>query len=301
MPKFQRYQNFIAICETGSISRAAQRLNVSPSAVSKRLMQLESELNVKLVERSTHGLAITALGERFLRRCRDIVQEVTVAEAEIREESGTLAGTLKLSIPELLVTKSFFYALEVFSAQNRRVTYEIEVSNEVCDLVDSDVNFSFRTGDLVDSRLVAQHIVDVNHVFCASPDYLKSNNIPESYKSLVDSKSLIVPSFIDLTKSLKYFFKDDTLTAKQIAACYRANNLHALCSMAEASNGVALLPQPTVQQALDEGRLINIYPEYNSPIMPLYLVYTSNRHMTMLMVRFKEYIKRELKHWPSNA
>lgn len=297
MSKFHLYQIFIAIGETGSISRAAQRMNISPSSVSKRLTQLESELGVKLVERSTHGLAVTPLGEKFLHRCRDIIQEVGVAESEIREDSGILAGTLKLSIPELLVTKSFFSALEVFSAQNSRVTFEIEVSNEVCDLVDSDVNFSFRTGELADSRLIAQHIVDVNHLFCASPAYVKNNTIPDSYKSLVDSETLIVPSFIDLTKSLKYFFKDESLTARQIAACYRANNLHALCSMAEASNGVALLPQPTVQQALDEGRLVNIYPDYTSPLMPLYLVYTSNRHMTMLMVRFKDFVKKYLKTW----
>src|SRR6266536_3139353 len=160
---------FARVIERGSFAGAAEDIGLSSSAVSKLIGRLELRLGVRLINRTTRRLALTAEGETYLKRVHEILGAIEAAEAEISSARHSPRGHLRVhSFPHFAVNW-IASALPDFFARHPHITFDFLVTNRAIDVVGENVDISFRVGELSDSTLVARKIVELTRVICASP------------------------------------------------------------------------------------------------------------------------------------
>jgi len=164
---------FERVVERGSFAAAAQDVGLSPSAVSKLISRLEHRLGVRLINRTTRRLALTAEGTTYLKRSREILAAIEAAESEIASARTSPRGHLRVHAPPVMIGDHFGPALSEFLVRYPRMTIEFLVTNRVVDLVAENVDLAMRTGQLPDSSLIASKIIDLTQIVCASPEYLE--------------------------------------------------------------------------------------------------------------------------------
>ncbi|MEA2841198.1 MAG: hypothetical protein QOF41_2528 [Methylobacteriaceae bacterium] len=169
---------FARVVERGSFGAAAQDFGLSPSAVSKLILRLEHRLGVRLINRTTRRLALTAEGATYLERSREILAAIEAAESEIASARTSPRGHLRVHAPPVMIGDHFGPGLSEFLARYPRVTVEFLVANRAIDLVAENVDVAMRTGQLPDSSMVACKIIDLTQIVCASPEYLGRHGRP---------------------------------------------------------------------------------------------------------------------------
>src|ERR1044071_8133036 len=181
---------FERVIERGSFAAAAEDVGLSASAVSKLVSRLENRLGVRLINRTTRQLALTAEGTTYLRRSREILASIEMVEAELASARNSPRGHLRVHAPPVMIGDHFAPAMTEFLARYPRITVEFLVANRTVDLVAENVDIAMRTGDLSDSSLVACKIVDLTQIVCASPDYLARHGRPMSFSDLAQHPCL---------------------------------------------------------------------------------------------------------------
>jgi len=169
---------FQRVVERGSFAGAAEDVGLSPSAVAKLITRLEQRLGVRLINRTTRHLALTAEGEIYLDRVREILSAIEAAESEVTSARALPRGHLRVHAFPVVAADHLAPALPDFLARYPHVTFDFMVTNRVVDLVGENVDLSLRIGPLEDSGLVSRKIVDLRRVVCASPSYLARNGWP---------------------------------------------------------------------------------------------------------------------------
>ena len=163
MATFQR------VAERGSFAGAAEDVDLSPSAVAKLITRLEQRLGVRLINRTTRRLALTAEGEIYLDRVYEILAAIEAAESEIVSARASPRGHLRVHAFPVIAADELAPALPDFLARYPHITFDFMVTNRSVDLVGENVDVSLRIGPLEDSALVSHKIVDLSRIVCASP------------------------------------------------------------------------------------------------------------------------------------
>ena len=169
---------FERVAARGSFAGAAGDVGLSPSAVAKLITRLEQRLGVRLINRTTRRLALTAEGETYLDRVREILGAIEAAESEIASARASPRGHLRVHTFPVIAAHELAPALPDFLARHPHITFDFMVTNRSVDLVGENVDVSLRIGPLEDSALVSRKIVDLSRVVCASPGYLASHGRP---------------------------------------------------------------------------------------------------------------------------
>jgi DNA-binding transcriptional LysR family regulator len=169
---------FARVVERGSFGAAAQDFGLSPSAISKLISRLEHRLGVRLINRTTRRLALTAEGATYLERSRGILAAIEAAESEIASARTSPRGHLRVHAPPVMIGDHFGPGLSGFLARYPRITIEFLVANRAMDLIAENVDIAMRTGQLPDSSMIACKIIDLTQIVCASPDYLARHGRP---------------------------------------------------------------------------------------------------------------------------
>lgn len=289
MSKFVQYQTFLKIVETKSLSKAANELNRSVSTVSKQLQALEQELDTKLIDRSTQSFAVTALGESFYIKCREIVEHIDLAERSLREDRDLIRGKLILSLPEVLLKTSLMKKLATFTTRYSDIRFDLRVSNYLDDLVAEKIDFSFRIGELEDSRLTAIKLGSATFVCVASKTYIAKNGTPLSLDDVLYNHHLIVPSYVNLAEKFHYLF--NVRTSKALGTAHIMNNEMAIHSAVLNGLGLGILLDISIIDSLAKGQLVNVFPELNLPVQDIYLVFHKREFMPEKMKIFKQFIQ----------
>jgi DNA-binding transcriptional LysR family regulator len=178
MLKLDSIQAFASIAETGSITAAARRLDMSKSVISERLTELERSLGVKLVHRTTRKLLLTDDGSAFYSRAKLILRDVDGAASELAERHGKLAGPLRLSAAVSFGTLHLGPALFSFLAKNPGVDLTLELEDRFVDVLTEGYDAVIRHGPIADKRIVVKRLAASRRVLVASPEYLKRNGKP---------------------------------------------------------------------------------------------------------------------------
>src|SRR6202158_4029800 len=163
---------FQRVAGRGSFAGAAGDVSWSPSAVAKLVTRLEQRLGVRLINRTTRHLALTAEGEVYLDRVREILGAIDAAESELMSARAPPRGHLRVHTFPVIAAHQLAPALPDFLARYPHITFDFMVTNRVVDLVGENVDVSLRIGPLEDSGLVSRKIIDVTRIVCASPSYL---------------------------------------------------------------------------------------------------------------------------------
>jgi DNA-binding transcriptional LysR family regulator len=184
MLKLESVAAFVAVAESGSISEAARRMELSKSVVSERLAELERSLGTKLLHRTTRKLAITEDGSTFYERAKRILQEATDAAVEIAERRGELVGPLRISGSVSFGSLHLGPALYGFLAKNPKIDLTLNLDDRFVSLLTDGYDAVVRHGPVVDEHVVVKRLAPSRRFLVAAPAYLERFGKPKSLAEL---------------------------------------------------------------------------------------------------------------------
>lgn len=268
-------QEFLAVVDTGSFTKAAKRLVVSTSYVSRQVGRLEDRLSVKLLARSTRVVRLTDAGTSYHKRVSDLAAGIEEANQAASGAHAELAGRIRVSSAGAFAEMQVAPVLAQFASEHPLVTLEMDFSSHAVDLIEQGFDFAIRYGVLVHSNFIARKLVAHRMVCAASPSYLERHGTPSHPFDLRSHSCL-------RTNADRWQFTDpDNSKVIQVGikGRWRANNGHAILAGAAAGVGVAYLSELNLQAAIDDGRLIRILKGFEHRDRASWLVYPDRRHM----------------------
>lgn len=272
-------ETFSAIVEKGSFTAAAEALNISKPVVSKQLTQLEKQLGVQLLQRTTRRMHLTQAGEVFASYASRILSEVSEAEQSVVLMQSEPQGKLRISAPESLALSLLPEALSSYQRSYPKVELDVSVSGRLVDLVDEGLDMVLRVGELKDSSLIARLLMPCHIVTCAAPGYLEKRGTPRYPNELVEHNCLVYSSN-SRSDIWKYRDKKGKDVDVKVSGNYRSDAGSLLFSAALAGHGIFSGPEFVVAGALKDGKLVSILEEYAPTSTGLYAVYPYSRHVS---------------------
>lgn len=279
---------FVRVVECGSFAAAANDLGVTPSALSKLVTRIEARLGVRLLARTTRRLVLTAEGDLFLARSRDILTSIEAAEAEVTAASRQPRGHLKISVGTALAKQILGPALPVFLARYPDITVELHVSDHQVDLIAEQVDVAIRSGALGDSTLVARKLGDATRVICASPLYLRKHGSPRVPADLLAHNCLTLPG---PAWSHWPFHTHEGINRLAISGTFTSDNADLLLDMAVTGLGIARLADFMVARAIQQGTLVPLLRDSHLPeSFPIHALTVPGRHRAPRIKAFVDFV-----------
>ncbi len=260
---------FAKVAEANSFSQAARRLKMPISTVSRRIAELEDQLGVRLLERSTRSLRLTELGAEVLEHAVRSAELSESVESIVSNRLSDVSGTLWLSAPPSICDTLLTPLVTAFQASYPNVRIQILVTDRFVDHIFEGVDLVFRRGALRDSALVASRILTFRHQLVASPAYIKGCKPPKNPLDLLDHRLL---SFSH--------WKPDHLAINDFAG---------LTPALLAGGGIGELPPLVQPDLVRKGRLVEVMPDWHFQTFDLSLVHLGNRHISKSCRLFKEF------------
>ncbi|MCO7222695.1 LysR family transcriptional regulator [Pleionea sp. CnH1-48] len=266
--------SFVTVVETGSITQAADVLSIAKSAVSQNLKRLEEELGVKLATRTTRRFSLTPAGERYYRRCKEILALSQRAATEMEDFGATPAGSITLTAPHAMIAPVIAPALSNVINQYPRLKPTIIADDKRLDLIASGIDVAITVGKLADSSLRARKVGVLNDVLCASPELLQNIKLGHSARTISQLEALpyIAHSREEGICTHRLSNKKQSLTVKFEPSLF-ANTVAATLALTRAGLGIALLPSLAVADDLRSGALIELFPNFSLPQKDIYAVH----------------------------
>jgi len=292
MDKFASMQAFTQVVESGGFAAAARKMGVSRSTVNKLVINLEDELQVQLLQRSTRKVNPNPTGWAYYERCINILAEVTAAENAVAKLQSEPKGTLRINAPMSFGTLYLGEAIAEFITQYPELQIQLTLDDRFIDPIAEGYDITIRIALLEpSSSLVQQKIAPVPRILCAAPSYLEKYGIPQHPQELTNYSCLHYGHLIAGNQWLLSDGNDDYRVTVKGVLC--SNNGEILKDSCSAGLGIALLPTFIIQSALDRHLLTVVLPNYQPPALALYLVYPLNRHLNTKVKLFTKFFQKK--------
>ncbi|MDD1780935.1 LysR family transcriptional regulator [Enterovibrio sp. ZSDZ35] len=289
MDKLTNMETFVRVVEIGSISGAADRMNIAKSAVSRRLKELEEFLSVQLFHRTTRTMHATETGIEYYKHCLRILEDLREAEEATSQAHCVLQGPLKVAVPSTFGVLHIGPAINDFLAEHPQIEFELDFNDRQVDLIQEGYDMAIRIADLPDSTLLARKIATVRHVLCASPDYLEENGTPERVADLSNHNAVVYSLSRDITH-WRLVSPEGKQAKVKINPVLKASSGEFLLSAVEKGLGIAYLPTFVVHNGLREGRLSKVLPGYGAGELNAYAIYPQTRHLSRRVRTFIDFL-----------
>ena len=279
---------FARVVEARSFSRAARRLDMSTSVVSKCVTRLEQSLGVRLLNRTTRSISLTEIGQAFCARCAVIVAEAEVAVAMAAGMQATPRGTLKVNVPVSFGVLHIVPILDGLLAAYPDLHVDMTLSNRDVDLADEGYDVAVMIAAEPRATLVARKLAPIRQALCAAPAYLQRRGIPASLSDLARHECI---TFSHPGAGCTWHFDGpDGNASVEVSGSLRLDNENAVRQAALAGLGIVLLPTYIVGADLQHNRLRMVLPEYKAPETALFATYLSNRYLATKARVFVDYL-----------
>ena len=270
----------IEVVDSGSLSLAGERLGLSPSAVSRRLSQMEARLGARLVTRTTRRIALTEAGAAFCARARAILAALDEAERALTETTETPAGTLRVTMPVVFGQMHVAPLLPAYLRRYPRVTVEAGLSNRPVRLVEEGLDLAIRSGRLADSSLVARRLTPLRHQVVGSPGYFERCGAPATVADLARHNCL---AFVNDASRQDWAFAAEGGEGRRetvrVTGTLQCDSLVPLHQAALAGIGLARLPGFLVADDVRQGRLVPVLEDRAPTDEAIYAVFPTARHL----------------------
>ncbi|GAB5340524.1 LysR family transcriptional regulator [Pseudomonas fluorescens] len=291
MNPFEDMRLFCQVMESGSFTAAAEQLGLSKQFVSRRLIQLEDRLGVRLLNRSTRRLDVTPLGQSYYESALRLLGEVEQVEQGIAGQNSEPRGTLRLSAPLSFAMAHLGCLLPLFLQRHPHVSVEVDLSDRPVDLIGEGYDLVLRIGTLEDSTLIARRIGSVERVYCASPEYLAQRGTPLKPDDLGDHDCLPYGH----GRQVQWrFLSKGKVQSVNVSGRMRVNNGELLRDTAIAGLGVTYLPTFIVADALQDGRLVTVLEAFAPEALTLSAVYPQHRQSARPVQALVEFLRERL-------
>jgi DNA-binding transcriptional LysR family regulator len=254
---------FQRVAERGSFAGAAEDAGLSPSAVAKLITRLETRLGVRLINRTTRRLALTAEGKMYLEHAREILAAIESAEADIASARLSPRGHLRVHTFPFIAVHHLVPVLSDFLTRYPQITFDFLVTNRIVDIIGENVDVSLRSGELNDSALIARKIVDLTRIVCASPSYLARHGRPVRPADLVHHSCLTLSR--NPGSSTWRFQVGGELVRVDVKGPVSADSTEMLLGLAIEGAGILRLSEHIVGEAIRKRQLEPLLQDVQDP------------------------------------
>ncbi|MBU2985602.1 LysR family transcriptional regulator [Saccharophagus degradans] len=269
--RLRRMALFAMVVRHGSFSAASRAMDLATSALSSAVSQLEKELEVRLLNRTTRSLSLTESGQLYYEKCVEMLATAELAEELVIGGAGEIAGRLRIAAASDTAQKIVLPALAPLARKYPKLLLDILVDDQVVDMTTQAIDLSIRSGWLRDSSLVARKLNDLHEVLVASPGYLERFGIPLSPDDLHQHRLVGFARFTEpATLTLKNIDGHSTQIVLSLGAM--TNNVSMLRDFALQGFGLARLPSYMVLRELEQGQLVLLLPSWELPGAGIYAV-----------------------------
>ena len=285
-----RLMTFTVVAQKRSFTAAAKYLNISKSAVSQQVSQLESELGVRLLNRTTRELSLTAVGANLLKRCTVLQDQLSLTFSDLAEAGVSPSGRFAITYPHSLESSVILPSIEQLCREYPKLQPVLIADDAPLDLVKNQLDLSIHIGELPNSGYRALPVGSLSELFCATPAYLNKNGSIESISDLIEhpwiSTSWQNPSntVTNVDTSAR-----ESISLNEFA---KANTLPATLGMTLRNLGIALVPNVAALPLFQSGELVHIAKNIIGPEWPVYTVHAYQSEKPIHVTRFHQLICR---------
>jgi DNA-binding transcriptional LysR family regulator len=288
--RFQAISAFARVVESGSFVRAAERLAISVSAVSRHVAELEAHLNVRLLNRTTRRLSLTESGRVFYEHCVQLLADLDEAEQSASASAVTPRGTLRLSAPVTFGERHVAPAIAAFIERYPEMRFDVELSDRAVDLVDERFDAAVRIGAIGSQSLVGRVLGETRLVCCAAPAYLARRGEPRRPEDLAGHECLIY-EYAAQRNTWLFHDREGTVRQQKVSGSVHANSGRFLELLALEGRGIAYEPDFIVGPEIRAGRLVSILRAFQPTPSVVQLVYPSRRHLSAKVRALADFLR----------
>lgn len=297
--RLQAMNVFVKVVEQGSFARAAERLTMSTSAVSRYVADLEAHLDTRLLNRTTRRISLTESGHAYHERALQLLADLEEAESIAGSSTARPRGTIRLTCSINFGVKHLAPAMGLFQATHPEVLFDISVSDRFVDLVEEGMDLAVRIGELGNANLIARKIGQMQLMPCASPAYLKQHGTPRHPSELANHNCLTY-EYAPVKNQWLFRERKPAKSARasaggeevrvRVSGSVHGNNGELLAAVAAQGVGITFEPDFIVHPFIESGQLVPILKNWLPPPSPIYAVYPSRRHLSAKVRSFVDFL-----------
>jgi DNA-binding transcriptional LysR family regulator len=288
MEDLNKLNTFVRVAEHKSFTRAARDLHMTPSAVSKHIHELETKLGLSLLNRSTRGVALTEVGERFFAQCVEILGHLDEAVTNAQNLQTKPQGTLRIHVVSGYAQWVLAPLLPAFMRKYPGLDVEVNTETPALSLVEAGVDVVVSGKAEPDPGLVHRELELVEYVVCASPAYFKAHGEPKQPKELADHNCLVHTLFAPRDWPFKGSPRDIVVRVK---GTFRSNSSEVIAQAAIAGVGICRLPRYTVAADLAAGRLQSVFDGQSRSRQTMRVYFPATKYLPAKTAAFIEFLE----------
>ncbi len=279
MDKFESMRAFTRVVEHEGFAAAAREMGLSRSAVNKLVINLENQLGVQLLHRSTRRVSPTETGLAFYERCLNILADLEEAELSVSQLQEEPKGILKINAPMSFGMLHLAPAIADFLTRYPDLKAQVTLEDRFVDPIEEGYDVLIRVAEPPTSAsLIVHHLAPVQRILCASPDYLHHHTTP-THPNDLKQHSCLHYGYLATGNSWKLFGQDGEYTIP-VNGMLCSNNGEVLREAALNGLGITLLPEFLIETQLQSGQLLPVLNQYSTPDISLCVIYPVNRHLS---------------------
>lgn len=285
---------FTKVIECGSFSSAAIATGHSTSYISKTLNKLESRVGVRLLNRTTRSISLTPEGQVYYEQCQQLVIDAHDAVTLLTQSHIEPKGILKVSCPTSFAQTHLTQVVSAFMQKYPKVNLVLDLNDRHVDLIQDGFDLVIRATDkLAESSLVCRKIYSCKAYTVASPDYLSRFGVPSNAKELSHHQCIC---YSNIKQPTKWYYKHnngDEITV-DVSANLMANSASMELAMVIAGHGICRLPEFVMENELKEQKLVTLLADYTAPVIDVYAIYPSRKHLSPKVRSFIDLLVDEM-------
>ncbi|PCJ39778.1 MAG: hypothetical protein COA71_12895 [SAR86 cluster bacterium] len=285
---------FLTVVEESSFSRAAEKLGLTNSAVSKRVSNLERHINIKLLNRTTRKVGLTEAGERYIKYAKQAYKALEEAEYAATENDDIPNGVLRISAPVTFGSTVLANLLPAFLKKYPQLKIEIDLTDVFTKVVVENFDIILTSAHFINSSYNATNINVSEVKVCTSPEFISLYGAPNTPEELVNF-NCILPS-AHLIPNQWVFFKGKDEIKVQISSNVKINNPLAVRALTLQSVGISCLPLEIVNGDLEKGNMLTILDSYKITPRVLKAIYPENKYLPIKIKKFIDYLIGEIEN-----
>lgn len=278
MDKIGCLRAFVNVVEAESFSEAARRLGVSKAQISKQVGQLEAELGVRLLHRTTRRVSASSDGRAYFERCHPLLAELDELDTAVRSSDVRPCGELRVTAPITFAELYLMPAVSDFSRRYSKVRLILELTDRFLDLVEERIDVAIRIGSLSESSLVARKLGSMSMVVCAAPDYLAVHGEPTQVGELAHHACVHDSNYPGGTRWV--LGQGENVVSAEVSPRIVVNSARAARALLLAGHGIGYLPSFAVTDDLAQGRLKRLLPTYVPEPVGIFALYLHRKHLS---------------------
>lgn len=293
MDKIECIRIFVETAQLNSFTATANKLDMTQSAVSKKIAWLESDLGMTLFQRNSRKISLTHAGKDYLTYCVRFLEEMSAIESQLKRETESVEGELKISAPSAFSTMLLSEPLQAFIEQHPGIRINLSVDDRIVNLNEHNIDVAIRASQLKDSGLKARLLFNNKVHYFASPAYLEKHGAPQQPQELSKHHCL---TYSLMTPANEWRFTDKSHKASSIKVnqIFTSDSPEMLLKMSRQGIGIVALPNWMGKEFVEKGELIRLLADWSNDQLPMYAVYHTSDYLPQRIRVFIDFLAEYL-------